>query len=235
MRHQTHLILRVAVACGLCLQGCGGGALEERFIVSSTRIDGDGSGVSKLAKISVDGVTVAVRPDNAISIDRSARKLEPQEYRFSAAYADNYLLALDAQDPFVIEILFSTQNHEASFDPMAIELQTDKGGKSRPIKVYGLAPRYSTTQSLNPAIPLCRRPDTPSAHPGFSTLSRYERKSPGPIHLARGTLYCFAIAFGIPRVDPRASFVLAPMDIDVDGSRISVPEISFLSSVYTLY
>lgn len=220
--------------CGLLFQGCGGGAQKERFIVSSGGLDGDVTSVSKLAKFSVGGVTVAVRPDNAISIDSGARKIEPLKYRFSAAYADYYLLALDANDPFVIEILFSTQSHDVSFDWMGIELQTNKG-TGRPIKIYSLAPRYSTTQSLNPAIPLCRRPDTPSAHPGFSTLSRYEHKSLGPLYLARGTIYCIAVAFDIPRVDPRASFVLAHMAIDVDASKFTVPKISFLPSAYTLY
>jgi hypothetical protein len=215
------------------LVGCGG-ALQEKYIVSSARILGEGASVSQLARLSVKGVDVAVRPDNAIPIDRSVGTI-PLEYRFAAAYSDNYLLALDAHDPFVIEVLFSTQGHEVGFDPMAIELQTERGDKSRPIKAYSLVPRYPTTRSLNPAIPLCRRPDTPSAHLGFSPLSIYEIKSLGPVHLARGKLYCFAVAFGIPRVDPRAMFTLSLKDMDVRGSKISVPAISFSAGVYTLY
>lgn len=217
--------------CGLLLQGCLGGAQKERFIVSSGGLGGDTS-ENKLAKFSVRGVTVAVRPDNAISIASGARIVEPSKYRFSAAYADNYLLALDANDPFVVEILFSPQSHDVSFDWMGIELLTNKG-KGRPLKMYTLAPRYSTIQSLNPSIPLCRRPDTLSGHPGYSTLSRYEHKSSGHLYLARGSIYCIAIAFDIPRVDPRASFDLASMEMYVDGSRITVPKISFLPSAFT--
>lgn len=225
--------VQVALVFSLFLQGCGG-SLSERFMVSSGRMDGAVTNESKLAKSSVGGVTVIVRPDNTISIDRSARMLGPPEYRFSAAYADP-LLALDANDPFVIEILFSTQSHAVTFDPMAIELHTNKGYKSHPIKVYNLTPRYSTTLSLSPAIPLCRQPDTPSGYPGFPTLSRYERKSPKALYLAPGSLYCIAIAFDIPRVDPRASFDLSPMAIGVDGSKFTVPEISFSAGVYTLF
>lgn len=232
IRRQRGLNLPVIVMCSL-LMGCGG-ALKERFFISSGILDGENTDISKLAKFSVGGVTVAVRPDNAISIDMGTRKIEPRNYRFSAAYADRYLLPLDANDPFVIEILFSTQSYDVSFDWMGVELQTNRG-KGRPLKIYNLLPRYSTIHSLDPAIPLCRRPDTLSAHPGFSTLSKYEHKSTGPLYLARGTIHCIAVAFDVSRVDPRANFALTSTAMYVDRTRIDMPKIYFLPREYTLH
>ncbi|BAV33063.1 hypothetical protein SCL_0743 [Sulfuricaulis limicola] len=206
---------------------------------------------SPTGRIAAGGVDVLVQPSNAIRISQQTRhillvfnsvhKINQEEYRFPPFYYENS--ALGTRDPFIVEFLFSTGNHEAIFNAMAVVLEDDNGSKHHPVSVYALVPTpvhprmsfydraISGRSSFLCGIP---EPDADLAfHQGRPTvLKKYEHKPADPVPLGKGGLYCFAVKFGIPPLDPRSTFTITINGLSVDGQKVPVPGISFVPDAY---
>ncbi|WP_372522806.1 hypothetical protein [Sulfuricaulis sp.] len=229
-----------AILCS-CIYGC---VVATTNLVSSASIEISQASISKVGKLKIAGIVIIIRPANAIFTGMkqgiiiptfTTERFDPKNYRFPSFYYKNS--SLDTRDPFIVEILFSTGDHEAMFSPIGLMLQDEKGHKSNPVSFYSLRPRYSTTVGLNPVTPLCKLPDIhpgiQSMHIDYPSLSSYESKSSNPVHLAKDKLYCFEVKFDIPPVDPRSVFTIAVNDFNVDGQKISVPLITYAPDTYT--
>jgi hypothetical protein len=189
------------------------------------------------------GIAFVVQPSNAIMISEqrkgilftfsSVHKIHPEDYRFQPFYYENS--ALDTSEPFVVELLISTGVHEMIFDAMEIVLEDDKGGEHHPVSVYTLEPFAPAISSISDrskwiVSTQCVLPGAEvnpyRLHPEF--VKKYELKPPDHISLRKGGLYCLAVKFGIPPLDPRFAFTIKMNDVGVDGQKVHVPNISFV-------
>lgn len=235
----------------LCLYGCG--AASSTYLVSGARVEQQpGARLSMLERmgygrpdrtIMAGGVAVVVQPSNAIMtsdqrerilfVFNSVRKINPEEYRFQPFYYENSVL--NTREPFVVEFLFSTGSHDAIFDAMATFLEDGKGNKYSPVSIHNLEPVRSDRSSPSDRSKWivsrqCTLPEEANPywimHSVF--LQKYERKPPDPMALGKGGLYCLAVKFGIPPLDPRSSFTITINDLSVDGQKVPVPDIFFV-------
>lgn len=227
----------VASAClCLCFAGCAG---TNTFLVSNVAPEQVHEGISKVGKITLRGTSVVIRPVNAVRTAQSAEilvsissnKFDPKHYFFSPIYYQNP--RLDTQDPFIVEILLSTGSQAAVFDAMALTIKDEKGNSRSAISVYNLAPRYSTARFVDPVTPLCKHPDKLPASVDYPLLSQFEKTSDGPVHLSKNGLYCFAVKFNIPPIDPRTKFSVTLDGLSIDGQKVHVPSISFVTDTFT--
>jgi hypothetical protein len=224
-----------AVICQ-CVVGCVG---AHTFMVSSASIETNYPSEASIGKFMIGSTAVFVRPGNTIRISASEGIIfpfhtyfnaDPKGYFFDSFYYKHH--AAGTREPFVVEVLLSTGNHDAIFGAMALILKDEKGKESYPESFYNLAPRYSTTRFLNPVTPFCRHPDKLPGSIDYPLLPQYEKTSRDPLRLEKETLYCFAVKFDIPPLDPRSMFTLAINDLSIDGQKVTVPIISFTPDTY---
>ena len=207
-------------------------------LVSNASIEQNQGYIDKVGRLEIGGIVIIVRPDNHIYTGTEEGIIVPsagaqkisKDYRFSPFYYKN--TSLDTHDPFIVEVLISTGDHETTFSPMGLMLQSEKGKKSYPLSFYKLAPTYSTTTHLNPVTPLCRHPLKKMMYRDYP-ISQYQDQSHEPLHLTKGKLYCFAVQFDIPPMDPRSVFTITVSDLLVDGKKLAVPVIAYLPGTYT--
>lgn len=228
-------LLSVGAIICLCIFGC---TVATTNLVSNASVEQGQGSIDKVGRLEIGGIVIIVRPDNHIYIGTKEGVIVPssgvekvsKDYRFSPFYYKN--TSLDTRDPFMVEVLVSTGDHEATFSPMGLMLQSEKGNKSYPLSFYKLAPTYSTTTNLSPVIPLCRHPEKKMMYRDYP-ISQYQHQSREPLHLTKNQLYCFAVQFDTPPVDPRSVFKITVNDLHVDGQKLSVPVITYLPSTYT--
>ena len=231
-------ITACTVLC-LCLTGCfGTGTSISTYIVSSASIETGDVTISKVGKLNIGGVEVFIKPVNQLHSGSGYEVLyvpipegkDPKNYFFSPVYYVNP--KLDTRDPFIVEIRFSTGDHDAIFNPARLILQSEKNGKSTSAGYYKLTPRYTSTLSHDPITPLCKPPQG-EFHIGRPWLTPFEMKSNDLVSLAKNSTYCFAVKFNIPPVDPRTTFAITIDDFSVDGRKIFIPPIWYKPDTYT--
>jgi hypothetical protein len=223
----------------LCLISCfGTGTSISTYIVSSASIETGDVTISKAGKFSLGGVEVFIKPVNQLYSGSGYEVLyvpvpeerDPKNYFFSPVYYVNP--KLDTRDPFVVEIRIATGDHDTTFNPVRLVLQSEKFGKSASVGYYKLIPRYKSTLIHDPVTPLCKPPQG-EFRMGHPWLTPFESKSNDPVPLAKNGTYCFAVKFDIPPVDPRTIFTITIDDFSVDGRKIIIPPIFYKPDTYT--
>jgi hypothetical protein len=228
-------VIRISIGAIACswIYGC----VVTTNLVSSASIEQGQGRIDKVGRLEIGGTVIVIRPDNHIYAGTKERVVIPssgeqktsKDYRFSPFYYKD--TSLDTHESFIVEVLIATGDHEVSFSPMALMLQSEKAKKSYPLSFYKLAPTYSTTMHLNPVTPLCRHPQKKMMYRDYP-ISQYQDKSREQLHLTKDQLYCFAVQFDIPPVDPRHVFTITVNDISVDGQKLSMPVITYLPDTY---